>query len=178
MIVSFTGPTFDFTGESKFNTLGDKLMASEFYENDLLYFSLNHGILKTKDNSLRLEDDSFMRNTTSMMMSSNAIASDQTSNINLSFGNQNNTLSNMSLYAGNDLSNTTLQQSGDEFSFNKGNKQLHTFDMTFTNLNSNDQSILLRFKEAFQLFLKKDEVILFLFWLLLFFVNLFLTFIK
>lgn len=43
MVLSFTGPTFDFAGESKFNTLGDKLVSAEFYENDFLFFSLNHG---------------------------------------------------------------------------------------------------------------------------------------
>ena len=49
-----SGPTFDFSGESKFNTLGDRLADSNFYENELLFFSLNHGILKTKENFLRL----------------------------------------------------------------------------------------------------------------------------
>ena len=144
--MSFTGPTFDFSGESKFNTLGDKLVASAFYENDLLFFSLNHGILKTKDNSLRLniEDDIFMKNVASTSET-------------LNYSNfANNTLGNISLLGGNEMSNTTLQ-GGDEYSFSRAAKP-HSFDMTFTNLNVNDQSLLVRFKEAFQLFLRKDEV--------------------
>ncbi len=30
------------------------VLDSNFYENELLFFSLNHGILKTKENFLRL----------------------------------------------------------------------------------------------------------------------------
>ena len=54
LVISFTGPTLDMTGESKFSTIGDRIVSSNFYENDLIFFSLNHGILKAKDNSLRL----------------------------------------------------------------------------------------------------------------------------
>lgn len=53
-IISFTGPTLEFNGESKFNTLGDRIIASNFCDNDLVFFSLNHEILKVKDNALRL----------------------------------------------------------------------------------------------------------------------------
>ena len=65
-IVSFTGPNLEMTGESKFNTLGDKLIASNFFENYLIFFSLNHGILKAKDNPLRLsiEEESIILNQT------------------------------------------------------------------------------------------------------------------
>jgi len=61
-------------------------------------------------------------------------------------------------------SNLTLlgghNESGDmtaDMSFNKTAK-LHAFDMTFTNVSGADQSGLVRLKEAFQLFLRKDEV--------------------
>jgi len=57
IVVSFTGPTLEMSGESKFNTLGDRLIASSFFENDLIFFSANHGILKAKDTSLRLSID-------------------------------------------------------------------------------------------------------------------------
>ena len=53
-VISFTGPTLETSDESKFNTLGDKIIASNFYDGNLVFFSLNHGILKTKDNSVRL----------------------------------------------------------------------------------------------------------------------------
>ena len=53
-VISFTGPTLELTGESRFNTLGDKLIASNHVDGDLVFFSLNHGILRTKDNSVRL----------------------------------------------------------------------------------------------------------------------------
>ena len=53
LLISFTGPTFDMNGETRFNILGDRLLASNFYENDLLFFSLSNGILKTRDNSLK-----------------------------------------------------------------------------------------------------------------------------
>lgn len=143
LVLSFTGPTFDFSGESKFNTLGDKLVSAEFYDSDLLYFSLNHGILKTKDNSLRLniEDESFMSKTTA-----------ETSNLNFSISQHNNTAmaGNISLLGGGHNDST------DDMSFNKTAK-LHAFDLTFTNVNVSDQSILIRLKEAFQLFLRKDE---------------------
>jgi len=152
-VLSFTGPTFDFSGESKFNTLGDKLVASEIYENDFLFFSLNHGILKTKDNSLRLniEDDSFMSKTNSAFDTSNL----------MSFSPLPNRLNNTSIA---NTSNLTLlgghNDSGDitaDISFNKTSK-LHAFDMTFTNVSGVDHSSLIRLKEAFQLFLRKDEV--------------------
>ena len=49
--------------------------------------------------------------------------------------------------------NETLQE---DSSFNFKGK-INTFDLTFSNLNSSDQSILIRMKEAFQLYLRKDE---------------------
>jgi hypothetical protein len=53
-VTSFTGPTLEAVDESRFNTLGDKVIASNFCDGNLIFFSLNHGILRTKDNSLRL----------------------------------------------------------------------------------------------------------------------------
>lgn len=41
------------------------------------------------------------------------------------------------------------------FSF-KG--KMNSLDFTFSNLTTSDQSILVRLKEAFQLYLRKDEV--------------------
>lgn len=56
-VVSFTGPTLELAGESRFNTLGDKIIASNHVDcggADLVFFSVNHGILRSKDNSVRL----------------------------------------------------------------------------------------------------------------------------
>lgn len=54
-VVSFTGPTLELAGESRFNTLGDKLLASNHIDGgDLVFFSVNHGILRSKDTSVRL----------------------------------------------------------------------------------------------------------------------------
>jgi hypothetical protein len=44
-------------GETKFQALGDRFVASELLintdvENDLLFFSLNHGILKAKESHI------------------------------------------------------------------------------------------------------------------------------
>lgn len=45
-------------GETKFQTHGDRLVASELLINevdqDLIFFSLNHGILKGKETSIRM----------------------------------------------------------------------------------------------------------------------------
>ena len=49
----FEGPTFDMNGESRFNIMGDRLLASNFYDSELVFFSLTNGILKTRDNSPR-----------------------------------------------------------------------------------------------------------------------------
>lgn len=136
LVLSFTGPTFDFAGESKFSTLADKLVSAEFYENDLLFFSLNHGILKTKDNSLRLniEDNSFM--STTNRTSTNLIDS--------------SSLHNNTMLTGHNDSYS------DDMSFNKTAK-LQNFDLTFSQSAGNDHSLLVRLKEAFQLFLRKEE---------------------
>ena len=56
-VVAFTGPSLEMSGESKFNTLGDKLVASAYFEHELIFFSVNHGILKAKGTSLRLTID-------------------------------------------------------------------------------------------------------------------------
>ena len=56
-VISFTGPTLETSDESKFNTLGDKIIACNFHEGNLVFFSLNHGILRAKDTSLRLRYD-------------------------------------------------------------------------------------------------------------------------
>lgn len=53
-VVSFTGPTLELAGESRFNTLGDRVIASCVVDSDLVFFSVNHGILRSKDNSVRL----------------------------------------------------------------------------------------------------------------------------
>lgn len=146
LVLSFTGPTFDFAGESKFNTLGDKLVSSEFYETDCLFFSLNHGILKTKDNSLRLGDDnSFMSRTAADMNNSNLMEFSPCHNNTAISGN-------ISL-----LGNGQNDSLGDDMSFNKTSK-LHAFDLTFSGVNVPDRPILIRLKEAFQLYLRKDEV--------------------
>lgn len=39
-------------GETKFFTSGDRLFASCLFDNDLIFFSLNHGILKARDSSI------------------------------------------------------------------------------------------------------------------------------
>jgi nuclear pore complex protein Nup133 len=133
-IVSFTGPSLDETADSKFTTLGDRLIASNFIENDLVFFSVNHGMLKAKDTSLRLttyEQDS-------LVMSMN-----QTSH---------NAEAHLS-----DLSNVSMQ-SGDEtmLMFNRGNNK-PSLDFTFSNLASTDQFMVNRLKESFQCYLKKEE---------------------
>ena len=147
LVLSFTGPTFDFSGESKFNTLGDKLVSSEFYENDCLFFSLNHGILKTKDNSLRLGDDSFMSRTAADLNNSNLMGFSPCHNNTAIAGN-------ISL-----LGNGQNDSLSEDMSFNKTAK-LHAFDLTFSGVNVPDRPILIRLKEAFQLYLRKDEVII------------------
>lgn len=53
-VISFTGPTLDSIEESKFNTLGDRIIASNTCEGALIFLSLNHGILKAKDSLLKL----------------------------------------------------------------------------------------------------------------------------
>ena len=104
------------------------------------------GILKTKDNSLRLniEDESFMSKS----------AADSSNLMNFSASQHNNTTlaGNISL-----MGSGGHNDSIDDMSFNKTAK-LHAFDLTFTNVNVSDQSILVRLKEAFQLYLRKDEV--------------------
>jgi hypothetical protein len=141
IIISFTGPTLELTGESKFNTLGDRIIASNFYENDLIFFSLNHGILRTKDHSLRLsidEEGAFCLNE----------------------GSQSGLDGSYSVFKGttalNDLSNVSVQ-SFDDTSFNfKATRQ--SFDFNFTNFANSDQLMLNKLIEAFQCFLKKEEV--------------------
>ncbi len=129
------------------------LTKNTFYAETFNLVPVFQGILKTKDNSLRLniEDDSFM---------SKASSAFDTSNL-MSFSPLPNRLNNTSIV---NTSNLTLlgghNESGDmtaDMSFNKTAK-LHAFDMTFTNVSGADQSGLVRLKEAFQLFLRKDEV--------------------
>ena len=144
-IVSFTGPTLEMTEESKFNTLGDRIIASNFFDGNLLFFSLNHGILKTKDNSLRLsiEEESFRADANQSMDAS------YTANANLMRGV--NTSTNY-----NDLSNVSMQ-SMDDISFNFKMNNRPSLDFTFSNMASADQFNLTRLKEAFQCYLKKEE---------------------
>ena len=47
-------------GETKFQTLGDRVIASELLINsdndhEMIFFSLNHGILKGKDTNIRIK---------------------------------------------------------------------------------------------------------------------------
>ena len=61
-----------------------------------------------------------------------------------------------------DNTNMSMNESafptGDETtSFNFKGK-MNSLDFTFSNLTTSDQSILVRLKEAFQLYLRKDEV--------------------
>lgn len=143
-VISFTGPTLELTGESKFNTLGDKIIASNFYDHDLIFFSLNHGILKTKDHSLRLSIDE------EGILSMN----EGNQSIDGSYLRQN--FANNTQF--NDISNLSIQ-SMDDTSFNfKGARQ--SFDFTFSNMASTDHLMFNRLKEAFQCYLKKEEVIL------------------
>lgn len=53
-----------------------------------------------------------------------------------------------------DTSNVSIHLDEDPSFRNRGQ-----LDFTFSNLNTSDQSILLRLKEAFQLYLRKDEVL-------------------
>lgn len=143
-IISFTGPTLEFTGESKFNTLGDCIIASNFCDSDLIFFSLNHDILKVKDNSLRLsiDEESFSigKADQSLEMS--------------------NLRSNTSNYHFSDL-NSSVQSNGEDISFYKGANR-HTFDFTFSNLAKSEQTVLNKLKDAFQFYLKKEEVCFYL----------------
>jgi hypothetical protein len=56
-----------------------------------------------------------------------------------------------------DVSNLSMQSGDDSMINYKGNRQ--SFDFTFSNLASTDQFMLNRLKEAFQCYLKKEEVI-------------------
>ena len=141
-VISFTGPTLELTGESKFSTLGDKIIASNFYDHELIFFSLNHGILKTKDHSLRLSIDE------------EGVLSMNEGNQSIDGSYFRSNLPNNTPF--NDLSNVSVQ-SMDDTSFNfKGARQ--SFEFTFTNMASSDQLMLNRLKEAFQCYLKKEEV--------------------
>lgn len=139
-IISFTGPTLEFTGESRFNTLGDRIIASNFCDSDLIFFSLNHEILKVKDNSLRLsiDEESFSGAKADQSLEMSQIKS------------------NVSNYHFSDL-NSSVQSLGEDTSFYKGMPR-HTFDFTFSNLAKGEQLALNKFKEAFQCYLKKEEV--------------------
>ena len=53
-----------------------------------------------------------------------------------------------------DTSNISLHMDEDASFRTRGQ-----LDFTFSNLNTSDQSILVRLKEAFQLYLRKDEVL-------------------
>ena len=159
-IVSFTGPNLEMSGESRFNTLGDKLIASNFVESDLVFFSLNHGILKAKDNSLRLSID---EESPSMLLNqTGGNGGEATANHSMEMSSANNLASrhhqqhSTSMHF-NDLSNLSMQMSGDESMLNnfRGNRQ--SLDFTFSNLASTDQFMLNRLKEAFQCYLKKEE---------------------
>ncbi|CAF0780515.1 unnamed protein product [Brachionus calyciflorus] len=132
-VISFTGPTLEFTGESKFNTLGDRIIACNSCDNDLVFFSLNHEILKVKDNSLRLslDEESFTTN-----------RADQS-------------LSNVSNFHF-DLNSSVQSLGGEDTSFYKGAHR-QSLDFTFSNLNSKEQLALTKLKESFQCYLKKEE---------------------
>ena len=60
----------------------------------------------------------------------------------------------------NDISNLSMQSGDDSMINYKGNRQ--SFDFTFSNLASTDQFMLNRLKEAFQCYLKKEEVLSYL----------------
>lgn len=142
LLVSFTGPTFDMNGESRFNIMGDRLLASNFYDSELVFFSLTNGILKTRDNSPRfsLDEESFHVENTSFAnahMSSvlNATASNVTT----------------------DHFNASSIQNVDDLSFTMRGASRQSLDMNFSNLMASDQSMVLMLKEAFQCYLKKDE---------------------
>jgi hypothetical protein len=165
-IVSFTGPTLEMTDESKFNTLGDRIIASNFYDGSLIFFSLNHGILKTKDNTVSLsidEETSFNQSIDASYM--NTAPGQQSS---ISFLNRtphHNTSVSVAATATGvnqtynaDLSNISIQSMDDmSFSFKNATNNRQSFDFTFSNLGQSDQYNLNRLKEAFQCYLKKEE---------------------
>jgi hypothetical protein len=114
MVVSFTGPSLEMSGESKFNTLGDRLIASNVFENDLIFFSINHGILKAKDTSLRLSID---EESVLMNQSSDVNHSMEVGNGNYSGNNILRTTAHQTSMQFNDISNLSMQ-SGDESMLN------------------------------------------------------------
>jgi hypothetical protein len=155
-VTAFTGPTLETIDESRFNTLGDKIIASNFYDGNLIFFSLNHGILRTKDNSLRLsidEESSFtLGNRGDQSIDNSYLVGNS-----LLRGSNNTPNQNFSQY-NPDLSNVSMQSLDDmSFNFNKTSNRQATFDFTFSNMASGDQLNLTRLKEAFQCYLKKEE---------------------
>jgi hypothetical protein len=161
-IISFTGPTLELAGESKFTTLGDKLIASSLFDNDLLFFSLNHGILRAKDTSLRLSmgggggvtgEESIHL----MRFDSPGDLSFNPAQLRLNQTGMNHTLNDMLNMSPGAQQNLSTLDSDVSFSV-KAAAARQSFDFTFNNLAAADQLTLNRLKEAFQFYLKKDEV--------------------
>jgi len=129
-VVSFTGPTLEMSGESKFSTLGDRLIASNFFENDLIFFSVNHGILKAKDTSLRLSIDE----ESVLMNQSCEINHSMEAGGNYSANNLLRTTAHHSSMHFNDMSNLSMQ-SGDESMLNfKGNLRVELYSKSLIKL--------------------------------------------
>jgi nuclear pore complex protein Nup133 len=142
-IVLFSGPNLEMTGETRFQTPNDKLVACALHERELLFFTLNNGIVKAKDNtiSLNIQDDSCLANT---------LIDSRPSALSQSFGLS----SNLNGTSFQDFSNASMLS--DESSFSMRASSRKSIDFTLNNLGP-DQTALMRFKAAFQLYLRKEE---------------------
>ena len=164
-IVSFTGPSLEMSGESRFQTLGDRLVASGFYENELIFFSLNHGMLKTKDNALRLsiDDEGLLAGLGDVNNQSMDGAMICAGNTSMMF----RPAAAAGIHFASDASLVNVSAM-DEAAFNY-RSTAHHFDFTASHTTSNttivgsssssssEHMMLNRFKEAFQCYLKKEE---------------------